>query len=142
MTSALYMNIYNTRTHFWPSITLLELSTCHYGYIQGTNSKGHHWSSVWSIKKYNWYGTWFYTIPCFHHVLPSVQVKFKSLYKNLSTSCGRSNSTIHLFNPDSLINYSVLLQRFNPHNTFYSTVLYLKLMFTKSPQRGYYISMV
>lgn len=140
MTSALYMNIYNTRTHFWPSITLLELSTCHYGYIQGTNSKGHHWSSVWSIKKYNWYGTWFYPLPCFHHVLPSVQVK--SLYKNLSTSCGRSNSTIHLFNPDSLINYSVLLQRFNPHNTFYSTVLYLKLMFTKSPQRGYYISMV
>lgn len=69
-------------------------------------------------------------------------VQYKSLYKNLSTSCGRSNSTIHLFNPDSLINYSVLLQRFNPHNTFYSTVLYLKLMFTKSPQRGYYISMV
>lgn len=139
MTSALYMNIYNTRTHFWPSITLLELSTCHYGYIQGTNSKGHHWSSVWSIKKYNWYGTWFYTI--FYRQCKS-SLQYKSLYKNLSTSCGRSNSTIHLFNPDSLINYSVLLQRFNPHNTFYSTVLYLKLMFRKSPQRGYYISMV
>lgn len=63
-------------------------------------------------------------------------LQYKSLYKNLSTSCGRSNSTIHLFNPDSLINYSALLQRFNPHNTFYSTVLYLKLMFTKSPQMG------
>lgn len=145
MTSALYMNIYNTRTHFWPSITLLELSTCHYGYIQGTNSKGHHWSSVWSILK-STTGTVhdftpFYVFTMFYRQCKS-SLQYKSLYKNLSTSCGRSNSTIHLFNPDSLINYSVLLQRFNPHNTFYSTVLYLKLMFTKSPQRGYYISMV